>query len=95
VEAGGGGQGAAGGGQALFGQCFEQHGAAFWTLRADTWRCCSHGGRAHCGSSKGVCITHICVSQVLEWGTITAYRGGWLSIWNGLDVATYILQVCL
>lgn len=31
---------------------------------------------------------------MLEVGTISAYKLGWLNIWNGLDVCTYLLQVC-
>lgn len=30
--------------------------------------------------------------QVLEWGTMLAYGKGWVSLWNGLDAATYLLQ---
>ena len=30
--------------------------------------------------------------MVLEVGTISAYRLGWLNIWNGVDACTYVLQ---
>lgn len=30
---------------------------------------------------------------VIELGSMQAYAGGWLSLWNGLDVLTYSLQV--
>lgn len=32
---------------------------------------------------------------VVELGSLKAYAGGWLSLWNLLDVITYSLQVCL
>jgi hypothetical protein len=31
---------------------------------------------------------------VIELGSLQAYAGGWLSLWNLLDVLTYSLQVC-
>jgi hypothetical protein len=30
---------------------------------------------------------------VIELGSLQAYAGGWLSLWNALDVLTYSLQV--
>lgn len=30
---------------------------------------------------------------IIELGSMQAYAGGWLSLWNGLDVLTYSLQV--
>lgn len=32
---------------------------------------------------------------VIEMGSMQAYAGGWLSLWNLLDVLTYSLQVCV
>jgi hypothetical protein len=32
---------------------------------------------------------------VIELGSVQAYSGGWLSLWNLLDVVTYSLQVCV
>lgn len=32
---------------------------------------------------------------VIEMGSLQAYAGGWLSLWNLLDVLTYSLQVCV
>ena len=52
-------------------------------------------GGGHAGAAHRRASPHTCLLQVLEWGTITAYRGGWFSLWNGLDVATYILQVVI
>ncbi|EFN52792.1 expressed protein [Chlorella variabilis] len=33
--------------------------------------------------------------MMLEVGTISAYKLGWLNIWNGLDVCTYLLQITI
>jgi hypothetical protein len=30
---------------------------------------------------------------IIELGSLQAYAGGWLSLWNLLDVVTYSLQV--
>jgi hypothetical protein len=30
---------------------------------------------------------------IVEAGSVQAYAGGWLSLWNLLDVITYSLQV--
>jgi hypothetical protein len=30
---------------------------------------------------------------IIELGSLQAYAGGWLSLWNALDVLTYSLQV--
>ena len=33
------------------------------------------------------------LAQLLEYGTLSAYGwSGWFSLWNGLDMATYVLQ---
>lgn len=32
---------------------------------------------------------------VLEWGTLRAYGWGWASVWNGIDVVTYVLQFAI
>lgn len=32
---------------------------------------------------------------IIEMGSMQAYAGGWLSLWNLLDVLTYSLQVCV
>jgi hypothetical protein len=43
-----------------------------------------------------LCLLGMAPFVVIEWATLRAYGlHGWASAWNILDVATYVLQVCV
>jgi hypothetical protein len=43
--------------------------------------------------AEGLSLAAMAPFIVIELGSLQAYAGGWLSLWNLLDVLTYGLQV--